>query len=53
MKLLKLFNNDEYNAMLAFDIVISIFFVIAVRSLGKKAGMPIAINNIKFILFHR
>ena len=43
---LKLFNNDEYSAVLAFDIVISILFVIAVRSLGKKAGLPIALNNI-------
>jgi len=46
MPFLKLFNNDEYNALLAFDIVISILFVFAVRSLGKKAGLPIALNNI-------
>src|SRR5215204_5327100 len=46
MPFLKLFSNDEYNAVLAFDIAISIVFVIAVRSLGKKAGLPIALNNI-------
>ena len=46
MPFLKLFNNDEYKALMALDIVICIFFVIAVRSLGKKAGLPIAINNI-------
>ena len=46
MPFLKLFNNDEYKALLALDIVICIFFVIAVRSLGKKAGLPIALNNI-------
>ena len=46
MPFLKLFNNDEYNALLALDIVICIFFVIAVRSVGKKAGLPIALNNI-------
>src|SRR4030095_859739 len=46
MPFLKLFNNDEYKALLALDIVLSILFVIAVRSLGKKAGLPIALNNI-------
>ena len=46
MPFLKLFNNDEYKALMALDIVICIFFVIAVRSLGKKAGLPIALNNI-------
>ncbi|HEX6169634.1 MAG TPA: hypothetical protein VFZ33_08075 [Chitinophagaceae bacterium] len=46
MPFLKLFNNDEYKALLALDIVICIFFVIAVRSVGKKAGLPIALNNI-------
>jgi hypothetical protein len=46
MPFLKLFNNDDYKAVMALDIVICIFFVIAVRSLGKKAGLPIALNNI-------
>ena len=46
MPFLKLFGNDEYKALLALDIVICIFFVIAVRSLGKKAGLPTAFNNI-------
>ena len=46
MPFLKLFNNDEYKALLALDIVLCILFVIAVRSLGKKAGLPIALNNI-------
>jgi hypothetical protein len=43
---LKLFGGDEYKAVLAFDIIVAIFFVIAVRSLGKKAGLPPALNNI-------
>ena len=46
MPFLKLFNNDEYRAVLAFDILTGILFVFAVRSLGRKAGLPIALNNI-------
>ena len=46
MPFLKLFNNNEYNALLALDIVLCILFVLAVRSLGKKAGLSIALNNI-------
>lgn len=43
---LKLFGGNEYRAVLAFDIVVAILFVIAVRSLGKKAGLPPALNNV-------
>jgi hypothetical protein len=43
---LKLFNNNEDKAVLAYDIVVAILFVIAVRLLGKKAGLPPSINNI-------
>jgi hypothetical protein len=46
MPFITFFNNDEYRAVLAFDILTSILFVIAVRSLGKKAGLPVALNNI-------
>jgi hypothetical protein len=43
---LKIFRGDEYKAVLAFDITVAIFFVIATRSLGKKAGLPDSLNNI-------
>lgn len=46
MPFLKIFHDDEYRAVLVFDIVISILFVFAVRSLGKKAGLSTALNNI-------
>ena len=41
---LKLFNN-EYNAVLAFDIVTLLLFIWSVRLLGKNAGLSTAINN--------
>ena len=50
MPFLKLFNNDEYRAVLALDIVISILFVIAVRLLGRTAGLPVALNNILTVI---
>ncbi|HEU5165991.1 MAG TPA: hypothetical protein VFU29_10655 [Chitinophagaceae bacterium] len=43
---LKFFDGNEYKAMLAYDIVVSILFVIAVRLLGKKAGLSPVLNNI-------
>lgn len=43
---LKIFGDDEHKAVLAFDITVAIFFVIAVRLLGKKAGLPPVLNNI-------
>lgn len=43
---LKIFEGDEYKAVFAFDIVVAILFVIAIRLLGKKAGLPDALNNI-------
>jgi len=47
---LKLFNRHEYSAVLAFDILAAILFIVAVRLLGKKAGLPAAINNIIAII---
>ena len=47
---LKLFGGDEYNAVLIFDIIVSILFVIAIRSLGKKAGLSLALNNISTLI---
>ena len=41
---LKLFNN-EYNAVLAFDIVTLLLFIWSVRLLGKNAGISAAMNN--------
>lgn len=43
---LKLFGDDEFKAVLAFDIVVAVLFVIVIRLLGKKAGLPPALNNI-------
>ena len=43
---LKLFGGNEYKAVMAFDIMVAIFFVIIVRHAGKKAGLPAALNNI-------
>jgi hypothetical protein len=42
---LKLFNND-YTAVLAFDIAILLLFTWSVRLLGKSAGLSTAMNNI-------
>jgi hypothetical protein len=47
---LKLFGGDEYKAILAFDIIVSVLFVIAIRSLGKKAGLSPALNNISTLI---
>ena len=44
MPFLKIFHDDEYRAVLVFDIVISILFVFAVRSLGKKSW---SVNSVK------
>jgi hypothetical protein len=43
---LKLFGGNEYNAVLSFDIIVSVLFVIAIRLLGKKAGLSPELNNI-------
>ncbi|HET6767915.1 MAG TPA: hypothetical protein VFH08_10970 [Chitinophagaceae bacterium] len=43
---LKLSGGDEFNAVLAFDIITAILFIIAVRFLGKEAGLPASLNNI-------
>jgi len=42
---LKLFGGDEYKAVLAFDIITAVVFVIAVNFLGRKAGLPRGLNN--------
>jgi len=43
---LKFFDSNEYKAMLAYDIAVAILFVIAIRLLGKRAGLSPALNNI-------
>jgi len=43
---LKLFNGDEYKAVLAFDILAAVLFVLAVRLLGRKAGLQRSTNNL-------
>lgn len=43
---LKLSGGNEFKAVLAFDIITAILFIIAVRWLGKKTGLPAWINNI-------
>ena len=43
---LKLFGGDEYKAVLAYDIVVAILFIVAVRLLGRKAGLSPFLNNI-------
>jgi hypothetical protein len=43
---LKIFGGDEHKAIMTFDILVSILFVVAIRILGKKAGLPGWINNI-------
>ena len=37
---------DEFNAVFAFDMITAVLFIIAVRLLGKKAGLSPALNNI-------
>ena len=43
---LKIFGGDENKAVLAYDIVVAILFVYAVRLLGKRAGLSPTFNNI-------
>jgi hypothetical protein len=43
---LKLTGGDENMAVFIFDIVVAILFVIAVRLVGKKAGLSPVLNNI-------
>ncbi len=43
---LKLSGGDEFKAVLIFDIITAVLFIIAVRCLGKKAGLPPYLNNI-------
>lgn len=43
---LKVFGGDEHKAVLAYDIVVAILFVFAVRLLGKRAGLSPLFNNI-------
>jgi len=43
---LKIFGGNEHKAVLAYDIVVAIIFVFAVRLLGKKAGLSPTFNNI-------
>lgn len=43
---LKLARNNESIAVLVFDIIAAVLFVVAVRLLGKKSGLSPALNNI-------
>ncbi len=43
---LKVFGGDEHKAVLAYDIVVAILFVFAVRLLGKRAGLSPLFTNI-------
>ncbi|HET9745991.1 MAG TPA: hypothetical protein VFP97_09770 [Chitinophagaceae bacterium] len=43
---LALFGGDDYTAVLAYDIVVAILFIVAVRILGRKAGLAPELNNI-------
>ena len=43
---LKMFGGDEHKAVLAYDIIVAILFVAAVRLLGKRAGLSPLFNNI-------
>ena len=43
---LKLSGGDEFNAIRIFDITMAVLFVITVRILGKRAGLPLGLNNI-------
>ncbi|HKO76444.1 MAG TPA: hypothetical protein VJU52_04470, partial [Flavobacterium sp.] len=47
---LKLSGGDEFKAVLAFDILTAILFVISVRYLGKKIGLSPAFNNIMTLI---
>lgn len=47
---IKLFNNDEYKAVLAFDIVTVFFFVFAVRIVAKAVGLSLALRNILMLI---
>lgn len=47
---LKIFGDDEYRAVLAFDIFAAALFIIAVRMVGKKTGLPDSLNNIVTII---
>jgi hypothetical protein len=47
---LKIFNHNEYMAILSFDILAAILFVIAVRILGKKSGLPDSLINIVVLI---
>ena len=47
---LKIFGGNEYKAVLAYDIAVAILFVIAVRLLGKKAGLSPVLNNIATLI---
>ncbi len=43
---LKLSGGNEFKAVFVFDILTAILFVIAVRAVGKKAGLPPHLKNI-------
>lgn len=43
---LALFGGNDYKAVLAYDIVVAILFIVAVRILGRKAGLSPELNNI-------
>ncbi|HET9745992.1 MAG TPA: hypothetical protein VFP97_09775 [Chitinophagaceae bacterium] len=47
---LKLAGNNESKAVLAFDIVAAVLFVVSVRLLGKKSGLSPALNNILILI---
>ena len=47
---LKLFGDDEYKAILVFDIIVAGLFIVAVRALGKKIGFSPALNNIVVVM---
>jgi len=47
---LKLFDGNEYKSILAYDIVVAVLFIIAVRVLGKKAGLSSGLNNVVTII---
>ena len=47
---LKLFGGDEYKAVFVFDILVAILFILAVRLLANRAGLPNALNNIAVLI---
>ena len=47
---LKIFSFQEYKAILVFDILAAILFVIAVKILGKRSGLPDSLNNIVVLI---